>query len=195
MRLISLDCSSTTVGIAILDAIDNKITLIHQEYFKPPKSDKASIFERLDAAKKHITKILDGYNPEEFAIEDIILFMKGKSRAKTIIPLALFNRTMGLLWFERTGKHPHLLNVMSIRHRLKLSKVLPDKEDMPELVAKHLGIEFPYYYKINKKTKKQEIMEESRDVADSIAVGIAFIFEHIEKRPKLKFAAEKRKKK
>lgn len=189
MRIISLDASSTTIGLAVLDAIDGKIKLIHQEYYKPLKSDEI-IFVRLLDIKKYLLSKLEEFKPDQLAMEEFVMFMKGKSGAKTIIPLAIFNRTLGLTYYEWSNKLPVMLNVLSIRHRLKLSNTLPAKEEMPELVAKHLGIEFPYYYKINKKTKKQAMMEESEDVADAMAVGISYIFEHIEKRPKLKFKKE-----
>jgi len=68
-------------------------------------------------------------------------------------------------------KQPELFNVMSIRHGLKLNKDLPKKEDMPELVAKHLGITFPYEY-----DKKGKVKEVSRDMADGVAVALYHAF-------------------
>jgi len=194
MRVMSLDASTSTIGVAILDNDNGKTKLFHQEYYKPPGSDECTIFERLLNIKKYLIAKLNEYKPDEFVIEDIVMFMRGKSGAKTIIPLALFNRTLGLTYYEWSGKLPHLLNVLTIRHCLKFSKELPAKEDMPQIVAKHLGIPFPYYYKTNKKTKLQEIMEESMDVADAISVGLAFIFINVEKRPKIKYLVKKRKK-
>jgi hypothetical protein len=56
---------------------------------------------------------------------------------------------------------------MTIRHGLKLNKELPKKEDMPELVSKHLGIKFPY-----EKNKNGKIKIENYDMADSVGVAL-----------------------
>jgi hypothetical protein len=52
-----------------------------------------------------------------------------------------------------------------------LSPDLPKKEDMPDLVAKHLGITFPYEY-----DKKGKVKEVSRDMADGVAVALYHAF-------------------
>jgi hypothetical protein len=78
---------------------------------------------------------------------------------------------VGLLAFDYLKRSPELFNVMSIRHGLKLDKDLPKKEDMPELVAQHLGISFPYEY--NKKGKSKT---ENEDKADAIAVALYYAF-------------------
>lgn len=176
-----IDCSTSTIGIGILSYDGYNTKLIHQEYFKPPKAKGNNIFQRLAAIKKYITKIYQTYNPDFVAIEDFLLFMKNKSGAKTIVPLAIFNRTIGLTIFELSGKEPEMCNVNSIRAKLKIGKKRPKKEDMPALLEKHLNITFPWYYKVNRKTKKQEIMEESLDVADGVSVALYYIFTKLKK--------------
>jgi len=172
--VLSLDASTTTIGWALFSHDNGKdIKLIKHDFYKPPKD--GSIFERLSITKKYICDLITELEPDDLVIEDIVQFMAGGSGAKTIIPLAVFNRTLGLSYYEMTGKQPHLLNVMAIRHTLKTNKKLPAKEDMPELVAKHLKIKFPYFTKYNKRKKKDEICPEVFDVADAMAVGLAFI--------------------
>jgi Holliday junction resolvasome RuvABC endonuclease subunit len=172
-RILSIDASTTTIGIAVLDHVGTKTKLVHHEYFKPSK--KGSIFERLAGVKEYMRQLHKKWKPDVVCIEDIIQFMAGGSGAKTIIPLAVVNRTIGLTWYELMGKEPQLLSVMKIRHALKYSKELPPKDEMPSIVAQRLGIEFPYYTKINRRTKREEIRVESYDVADAIAVGLAHI--------------------
>lgn len=172
MRVMALDASSTTIGLAILDHKKRKIKLVHQEFWKPPKD--GSLFERLSIIKKFVRDHLWKWKPDELVIEDIVQHMAGRSGAKTIILLAVLNRTIGLTYYETTNREPRLLNVMTVRHALKFNKKLPAKQDMPDLVAKHLKIKFPYYKKINKKGI-EKICEESYDVADAISVGLAFI--------------------
>lgn len=171
MRVLGFDVSSSTIGYCVLD-VDltcSTITFVSTNYLKPMK--KGSIIERIVDTRNKIQKIITDNKPDLIAIEDIIQFMQGKSTAKTIIMLTTFNRMIGLTAYDYAGKVPELFNVMSIRHGLKTSKDLPKKEDMSELVAKHLGITFPYEY-----NKKGKIKTESYDMADGVAVALYYAF-------------------
>jgi Holliday junction resolvasome RuvABC endonuclease subunit len=138
-------------------------------YHKPIK--KGSIIERIVDTRNHMKKIIEDHKPDYIAIEDIIKFMKGKSSAQTIIMLTTFNRMIGLAAYDYLGASPNLYSVMTIRHGLKLNKVFPKKEDVPELVAKHLGITFPYEY-----GKKGSLKVENYDKADGVAVALYHTF-------------------
>jgi Holliday junction resolvasome RuvABC endonuclease subunit len=176
MRILGMDVSTSTAGLAILDydpdGYDN-IKLVYSGYYKPDKS--ISVLDMLVKARKHILDLAVEYSVDEFAIEQYIQFMKGKSSANTVIPLAVINTTVQLSILDFFNKETKVLNVLTIRHALKFGKELPKKEDMPELVAKHLGIEFPWVYKYNKKKKENEIAVEAGDIADGIAVALSFI--------------------
>jgi Holliday junction resolvasome RuvABC endonuclease subunit len=163
--IIGWDISSTTTAYCALSIENNNIEYIDSGYIKPPK--KGSIFERLNYTKKEVMLILQKYKPDEIAIEDIIQFMSGASGAKTIIMLTQFNRMIGLACYEYLKSNPELYSVMTIRHGLKLNKLLPKKESMPDLVSKHLGIIFPFEY-----GKKGAINITSYDKADAIAVAL-----------------------
>ncbi len=165
--ILGFDVSSTTIGYCALswDETTNDIKLIHMGFLKPTK--KGSIIERIVDTRNKIQKIIVDSRPDYIAIEDIIQFMQGKSTAKTIIMLTTFNRMIGLTSYDYLGKEPSLFSVMTIRHGLKTSPDLPKKEDMPALVAKHLGITFPYEY-----NKKGNIKVESYDKADGVAVAL-----------------------
>lgn len=166
-RILGFDVSSTTIGYCILDwnTTRNNYTFIECNFFQPPK--KGDLFERLLRTKKEISAIIEKWQPDFIAIEDIVKFMQGKSGAQTIITLATFNRMIGLIAYEYLGKPPELLSVMAIRHGLKFSKELPKKEEMPAIVARHLKIEFPFKY-----NKKGGIDIKSYDMADSVAVSL-----------------------
>lgn len=166
-----VDASTTTIGISIIDYDGYVRNLVHQEYYKPDKTN--GILEMLRQARTHILKLFGKYKVQEFIIEDYVRFMKGASSAGTVIPLAILNMTLRLSILD-LGIKPEALNVLKIRHALKFDKILPKKEDIPELVARHLGIPYPWLYKINKKTKQEVVMEESYDVADSMAVALAW---------------------
>ncbi|MEY2703917.1 MAG: hypothetical protein RLY43_2556 [Bacteroidota bacterium] len=167
MRVLGLDASTNTIGISIIDYIDGNFTLIDKLFYKPPK--KGHPIEKLAFTKMSISNVIEKYKPDHIALEDIILFMKGKSTAKTTTSLAALNRTVGLAAYEYSNVPPTLLNVLTIRHAIK-DKTLPSKEDIPELVAQKLGFKWEWM-----KDKNGKIMPENYDVADGIAVALAFI--------------------
>jgi len=171
-RILGIDCSSTTIGWCVLD-IDSKITFVKAGYIKPIKS--GSIISRIVDTRNKIQTLINLYKPDHIGIEDIIQFMKGKSTAQTIIMLTTFNRMVGLCAFDYLMSSPEFFNVMAIRHGLKIGKDLPKKEDMPELVAKHLEITFPYEYSSRGK-KLGSIKIENYDMADGIAVALYYAF-------------------
>lgn len=169
--ILAFDVSSTTIGWCSLgwDESNNDINLIDMGFIKPPK--KGSIIERIVETRNKVQKVIVDSKPDYIAIEDIIQFMKGKSTAKTIIMLTTFNRMIALTSYDYLGKEPSLYSVMTIRHGLKFGKDLPKKEDMPDLVSKHLRITFPYEY-----GKKGQIKAESYDKADGVAVALYHAF-------------------
>lgn len=181
-RILGLDASSTTIGLCLLKYNDKKIELEHVEFYKPPK--KGDIFERLRAIRQYIFDMTSTLNPDAVALEEILLWMGGgkrcpvckqkmgrQSTAKTITTLTAINRTVGLAVLDKTGQSPFMYNVMSIRHKIKENKKIPKKEEVPERVAKILGIKFPY-----KMNKRNNIAKENEDMADAIAVALCHIF-------------------
>jgi hypothetical protein len=171
--IVGLDISSTTIGYGILSTDGYKIDYIDSGWIKPSK--KGTIFDRLEDARRKIEIILHKYQPDFIGIEDIVQFMPDKTSANTVITLAIFNRVLGMLAFDfLTAKYerptlPSLFNVLAIRHGIKLDSNLPNKSNIPELVAKRLGIIFPYDYK-----KSGEIKTESFDEGDGIAVSLYY---------------------
>lgn len=173
--ILGIDCSSTTIGYCTLTIDDStgEIKFKSANYLKPIKT--GSIIERIVDTRDKISDIIKLAKPDYIAIEEIIQFMQGKSTAKTIIMLTTFNRMTGLACYDYLQRAPELFNVMSIRHGLKMNKIFPKKEDMPELVANHLGIKFPYELSTKGKTKGK-IKVESYDKADGIAVALYYAF-------------------
>lgn len=172
-NVLGFDVSSSTIGWCSLqiDGYQN-IDYIDSGYFKPIK--KGSIMDRIVDTRNKIQEIIFKYKPDYIGIEDLIKFMP-KSTATTVVMLTTFNRMTCLASYDYLNNNPELLNVMSIRHGLKFSKELPKKEDMPELVSKHLGINFPYE-KTLKGKKKGSIKVENYDRADGIAVALYYAF-------------------
>jgi len=165
-----LDASTTTIGLSVLKYDDGYLSLDHVEYYKPPK--EGNIFERLNAVREFIISKIDELQPTDIAIEDIIQYMP-KSTAATIIALARLNLTVCMAIYNKTGSPPTLLDVNKIRRAIKLEKLQPKKEQIPDVVCAHLGISFPYVYKKQGKNKGK-FAPESYDMADSIAVALCY---------------------
>lgn len=168
MKILSFDASTTTIAYAYLSAEGGKADLLDCGHYNPSK--KLDLFPKLSKVQDFVKTILKSTSCQETALEDIILFMPGRSSAKTISSLAILNRTVGLTIFNEIGVAPQLLNVMTVRHALKLNKKLPPKEDMPDLVELYLNSKFPWV--IN---KKGNVAVESQDRADAIAVGLCVL--------------------
>jgi Holliday junction resolvasome RuvABC endonuclease subunit len=172
-KILGLDVSSTTIGWCILEVNNTKISFIKTDYLKPIKT--GTIIERIADTRDKIQKLIDQENPDYIGIEDIVQFIKGKSTANTVITLTSFNRMIGLLSYDylqqKNQSSPQLFSVLSIRHGLKIGKDFPKKEDMPDLVATHLGITFPW-----ERGKKGAIKVESYDKADGVAVALYYAF-------------------
>jgi len=163
-----IDASTTTIGLSILAFNDDNIELKHKEYFKPPK--KGNIFERLYIVREYILKKLDELDPDEVALEDIILYMRGKSTAHTTTILSALNRVVGITIYEWLGRPPYLYPVEFIRKTIKQRDNIPQKEEIPELVASILNIEYPYFL-----NRIGNVAVENYDIADSIAVALCYI--------------------
>lgn len=168
-KILGFDVSSTCIGYSVLEIKDDNINFILCNYIKPVKN--GTIITRIADTRNKIKKIIEDIKPDHIVIEDIIQFMSGASTAKTIITLTSFNRMIGLLAYDYLKAEPAYYNVMTIRHGIKINKILPKKEDIPELVAKHLRIKFPY-----EKNKKGNLKSENLDMADSVAVALYYSF-------------------
>jgi len=165
MRVLSLDISTTTIGIAVCSDQD-KLTTEHLTYYKP--SAKLSGLDKLLETKSDIMSIASKLSFDQIAIEDIAEHMAHASNSKTIISLAVMNRTVALALLERFKIHPKFYNVNSIRAGIKPKGYAGklSKEDVPMAIEQLTGSSFLWEYKKEKKTK------ENYDMADAAAVGL-----------------------
>jgi Holliday junction resolvasome RuvABC endonuclease subunit len=169
--VLGFDVSSSCIGYCVLeiDELSNTITFKKVDFIKPIKT--GSIVTRLVETRNLILKVLNEFKPDYIGIEDLIKFMP-KSTATTVVILTAFNRMVCLACHDYLKNNsPELFNVNTIRSALKIGTTRPKKPDMPELVAKHLGIIFPYML-----GKQGKIKEENYDMADGIAVALYYAF-------------------
>jgi Holliday junction resolvasome RuvABC endonuclease subunit len=162
MRIMGIDGSLSTVAVAIVDngKLDN------YSYYKPPKD--GALVDRVIYARDWVRAYVKNRQPDTIVIEDYIRYLGGGSGAATVIPLAILNCSIQI-GLKDIGYDVHTINVNTVRARIK-EKTRPKKEEIPELVAKKLGIKFPWVYK-----KNGSIAAESYDIADAIAVAISAI--------------------
>jgi len=173
--ILGLDCSSSVIGWGLLDFTKHK--LIAHGHFKPLNS-KHLLIERLNDVYEFITNLCEYLQPMIVAVEDIALYMKGRSSARTITTLAVFNRVAALAAFRYTGD-VRFRTVGSIRKQVKKLAQLdntPDKEDMPDLVRNHLCHKF-----IDVPKRGGGRGTPTFDEADGIAVAWAYVIEEMEK--------------
>jgi Holliday junction resolvasome RuvABC endonuclease subunit len=178
MRVLGFDISSTTTAYALISYEGGISKLLECGYIKPIKN--GHIIERLANTRNQIKTIIFKLKPDIIVIEDILQFMKNKSTAKTIVTLTAFNRMIGLISYDYLNIVPELLNVNSIRHCLKNLielECVPKKEDIPDVVAEILNIDFPWEY-----NKKHKIKMENYDKADAMAVALTYIYKPKTKR-------------
>ena len=180
--VLGFDVSSSAIGWCTLKIDDaQNITHIKSGYIKPEK--EGDIIERIASTRDRLQELINEIKPDDIAIEQIVKFMSGKSSANTIIMLTTFNRMCGLLAYDCLGKLPNYYGVLKIRHGLKTNKKLPAKEEMPDLVSKHLGMKFAW--ELNRNDNPYDT---NYDRADGIAVALyhAFVLTGKTKKTKTK---------
>lgn len=176
-KILALDISSSTIGWAFMELIEDdlmKATVIEYGHIKPKKgTEKAplSLARRAGLAQIEIRKLLTKFKPDAVAIEDYASrFPKGKSTSRTIIVLATFNESMTIECINTLNIDPEKFPVMTIRSLLSknFNKKLTSKEDVFEFIKTSI----PNFTVLM--NKNNEIKEECGDESDAIAVGLAY---------------------
>ena len=164
--VLGFDISSVTIGWGLLSLSDPPV-LIAYGHIKPLDSKHTEI-KRLDDVYNRIRQLCDLLTPNMVSVEDIFLFMKGKSQARTITLLTAFNRVVSLAAYQKIGDIK-FYTVHEIRKVIKNAfNVSADigKEDMPNFIRQHLESNFEDI--INKRGNQAK---ETGDEADGIAAG------------------------
>ena len=80
MRILGLDPSLTSTGWGIIEAEDNRIKYIDDGFI--PTDPQLSITTRLDIIYRELCKVIEKYQPQEAAIEQIFLNTNPQSTIK-----------------------------------------------------------------------------------------------------------------
>jgi len=169
--ILGLDCSSSTIGWGLIGyKPDKTFALLAHGHIKPLDS-KHDFMKRLSNVFDSISALCEEFKPSVVAVEDILMYVRGSSSARTITILAAFNRVAALAAFRCVGKL-HLYDVHNIRKIIKIAynlKHTPDKEQMPDLIRTYLEPQFSDILK-----PKGGVADTTRDEADGIAVAWAY---------------------
>jgi Holliday junction resolvasome RuvABC endonuclease subunit len=171
-RILGLDCSSNTMGWGLITLNENRPMLIAHGHIKPLDS-KFDIFVRLQDVYEKIGDLCQIICPTHVVIEDIVFHMQGRSSAKTITTLAIFNRMAGTSVYTHTGIAPELFAVGTIRKLIR--QVHPEadpkfkKEDIPDIIRTYLEPNF-----VNIINRSGNISSETYDESDGIAAAWAY---------------------
>lgn len=173
--VLGLDCSSSTIGWGL---ITSELRLAAYGHIKP-LNNKYPIVERLSDTYNRISALCVELKPTYVAIEDIFMYMKGKSQAKTIVVLASFNRIAALAAYHNS-QNVYFYSVHEIRKSIKdlalKSKKIISKDEMPNIITEKLDHGFSFL-----KNKLGNVAKETYDEADGIAVAWCHILQGIKK--------------
>ena len=175
IKVLGLDISSATIGWAIT-TIDDGIRLDEYGFIAPPKSKEGSLAYRASKAYDEIVSLISEKSPEIVVIESYAnKFPSGRSTARTIIVLSVFNEVVSMAALNSLGKDPHRYPVATIRSKLsKLSgKKISSKEECFDFIC-----DFFPTFKV-RKNRNDNVAKECFDEADAIAVATTFYVKEI----------------
>jgi Holliday junction resolvasome RuvABC endonuclease subunit len=167
-KVLGLDISSSTIGWAVIEFDEKQILLSEYGHIKPPKSSKGSLAARVSYAYDEMIDFLRDKSPEIVAIEAYAnKFPAGRSTARTIIVLSVFNEVMAMASIKGLDHEPKRYAVMTVRSCMSglAGHKISSKEECFEFIQKY----FPAFkIRLNRVGK---IAKECYDEADAIAVA------------------------
>ncbi len=170
--VLGLDISSATIGWAIISFDDNSLSLKDYGHIKPPPSRKGSLTYRAAKAYDDLIPFFENIKPDFVASEAYASkFPRGKSTARTIIVLSVFNEVVSMACLKALNLEPSRYPVVTIRSALSkfYGNKVSSKEECFELIKK----QFPSFSL--RTNRNGTIAKECYDEADAIATALTFI--------------------
>lgn len=176
IKVLGLDISSSTIGWAALGLSKDEVTLEEYGFVSPPKSNKGSLTFRVNEAFDELSDLIKSKSPEIVVIESYAnKFPSGRSTARTIIVLSVFNEVISMAALRATGEEPIKYPVATIRS--KLSKIAGKKISSKEECFDFIVERFPSF--VLRKNRSGNISKECFDEADAIAVALTYYVKEI----------------
>lgn len=174
--ILGLDISSSTIGWAVLSCEKDIVELVSYGNIKPPKSTKGSLAYRASCAYEMVFDLLGEISPDIVAVEAYAnKFPRGKSTARTIIVLSVFNELMAIASLKALGQEPFRYPVSTIRASLSKysGKAISSKDEVFDLALDKFD-----NFKA-RKNRSGNVAKECFDEADAIAVALTHYFKEI----------------
>jgi len=179
------DISSSTIGYASIIVKDGYVLDVDCDYYKPNKIP-TTIMSLVQTQKdmsiivKKMKDKAEQWNVELMvAVEDFLLAHSTTS-AQSITLLAVYNAAVCLALYNVTQVDPRPIPVATIRaklRRLSGTKDIP-KEMVPDIVEIIINDRKQNGWVLEQYTgKKGAILKENYDIADGIAVALAYAYE------------------
>jgi Holliday junction resolvasome RuvABC endonuclease subunit len=171
IKVLGLDISSATIGWAMLGMAKGGVYLDEYGHISPPKSKAGSLTFRASKAFDSVSDLIREKSPEIVVVESYAnKFPSGRSTARTIIVLSVFNEVVSMAALRLLEKDPVRYPVMTIRSQLsKLSgEKISSKEECFDFICKYFS-----NFEV-RKNRNDNISKECFDEADAIAVATAY---------------------
>ena len=171
IKVLGLDISSSTIGWATMLMASDEMQLDEYGYITPPKSKAGTLTFRASKAFDQVTELLNDKKPEIVVVESYAnKFPSGRSTARTIIVLSVFNEVVSMAALRSMGKDPVRYPVSTIRSKLsKLAgKKISSKEECFDFINDHFD-----KFSI-RQNRAGNIAKQCYDEADAIAVAATY---------------------
>jgi len=170
-KMIALDISSSTIGWSVFSFNKDKILLSRWGHIKPTK--KGTLAQRAIDARIKVKKIFLEEVPDEVVVEDYASkFSSGRSTARTIIVLAVFNEAIKMLAHETLSISAYAYPVRTIRSVVSKNE-LKDISDKDK-VLNFCSNKFKKYSIVM--NRNNNVKKECYDECDSMAVGVCHFY-------------------
>tara|TARA_A100001011_G_scaffold398284_1_gene502138 strand:+ start:1133 stop:1693 length:561 start_codon:yes stop_codon:yes gene_type:complete len=182
--ILGLDVSSSVIGWALVSYDAGNVSLVKYGNVKPMKSSKGSLCARISDTFDIISELCKDIDPDAVAVESYASkFTPGRSTARTIIVLSVFNELVSMASFRSIDIEPKKYAVSTIRSCLsKVSQTkIISKEETFDFILKTFE---NFSTRLN---RNGNIKKECYDEADAIAVCVAYIVKECDHGEKLNF--------
>jgi Holliday junction resolvasome RuvABC endonuclease subunit len=175
-KVLGLDISSATIGWALLSVEDGELSLSEYGHISPPKSKAGSLTYRASEAFDEVSILIKEKNPEIVVVESYAnKFPAGRSTARTIIVLSVFNEVISMAALRIMNRDPLRYPVVTIRSKLSrlAGKKISSKEECFDFICDY----FPTF--TVRKNRNDNISKECFDEADAIAAATAYYIKEV----------------
>jgi len=167
--ILGLDVSTTCTGLAVIDKSGKMVETYSVDTKKQEMFENH--YSRASLVLAYLKKIKREHNIEHVFIEDkLMVFMDGKSKAKTLSTLAFYNGIISWICFDTFNLNPVHINPISARSRV-LGKIVRDGKDPKKRVIEYILDNEPSF--VVSYTRQGNYAAGVSDMADALVIAKA----------------------